>query len=110
MDLKKILCEPFCFYFKPGKNDELTCKGYSIIEKLLQNGKDITFQKSDKVITKATEEVLVKHMCCACPFYEDDCDFIGHGKNSPPCGGFTLLVLLLQSDCIDIADIIKNIR
>ena len=110
MALKKILCENLCPHFKSGKNDELSCKGYSIIEKLLQNGKDIPFQKSDNVLTGATEEALGKYMCVTCAFYEEDCDFVGHGKKSPPCGGFTLLGHLLESGNITIADIIRNVR
>ena len=71
-------------------------------------------------------------MCIACPFYENDCDFIiksslspfskgGQGgiinskeglsdkeKHPPPCGGFMLLGHLLRKKIIGIDDI-KNI-
>jgi hypothetical protein len=110
MDLKNRLCEDCCPHFKPGKNDELSCKGYLIIEKLLQDGKDIPFQKADRVLAETTEQALTRYMCVACPFYEENCDFIGHGKNSPPCGGFTLLGQLLESSNITIADIIRNVE
>jgi hypothetical protein len=109
MTLKKRLCERCCPHFKPGKNNELSCKGYSIIEKLLQEGRDIHFQRSDRVLAETTEQVLTRYMCVACPFYKEDCDFIRHEKDSPPCGGFTLLGHLLESRDISISDIIRNI-
>ena len=110
MTLKKRLCEHCCPHFKPGKNNDLSCKGYSIIEKLLQEGRDIHFQRSDRVLTETTEELLSRHICVVCPFYEEDCDFIRHEKNSLPCGGFKLLGHLLESSNITIADIIRNVR
>jgi hypothetical protein len=109
MTLKKRLCEHLCPYYKPAKNDELSCRGMYVVERLLKDGEDIFFQKPDKVLAEGTEDMLVKHMCITCPFYEKDCDFIEQGKNSPPCGGFILLGQLLESDSISINDIIRNI-
>jgi len=80
-----------------------------VVERLLKDGKDISFQKPDNALTEYTEDMLVKHICVTCPFYEKDCDFIEHGKNSPPCGGFILLGQLLESENISIADVIINI-
>ena len=110
MTLKKRLCAQCCPHFKPVKNNDLACKGYSIIEKLLQEGRDINFQRSDKVLAETTEQLLSTHICLFCTFYEEDCDFIQHEKNSSPCGGFTLLGQLLESNSITIADIIRNIE
>jgi hypothetical protein len=110
MTLKKRLCEYCCPHFKPGKNNDLPCKGYSIIEKLLQEGRDIHFQRSHRALAATTKQLLSRHMCVVCPFYEEDCDFIRHKKNSQPCGGFDSLGHLLESGNITIADIIRNIK
>jgi hypothetical protein len=106
--LKKRLCKIFCPYYKPSKSNQFACKGFTVVEKLLQEGKKIIFLKSEKVPNRATEEMLVYNMCITCPFYEKDCDFIQHGKNSSPCGGFRLLVQLLESNSITLDDIIRN--
>lgn len=106
--MEKRLCQNFCPYYKPSKGEGLACKGFSVVENLLQGGKKITFKKSEKVLDISTIEMLVQTMCITCPFYETDCDFIQQRKNAPPCGGFTLLGQLLESDSISIDDIIKN--
>lgn len=106
--LEKRLCNIFCPYYKPSKDNALFCRGFSVVEKLLQEGKKINFLKSEGVLDRATEEMLVHNMCFTCPFYEEDCDFIRHRKNFPPCGGFTMLGQLLESDTITIDDIIRK--
>ena len=107
--MEKRLCKNFCPYYKPSKDKGLACKGFSVIEKLLKGGKNISFQKSEKIPGREIKEMLVQTMCITCPFYENDCDFIQQRKNAPPCGGFLLLGQLLESDSITIDDIIKNI-
>jgi hypothetical protein len=107
--MERKLCEVFCSYYKPSKNSELSCRGMSVVVRLMEGGKYITFQKSDRACTNATEEVLVKHMCITCPFYEKDCDFIQYQETSPPCGGFILLGQLLESGSISLEDIMRNI-
>jgi len=109
MTLKKRLCEHLCPYYKPAKNDDLSCRGMLVIERLLKHRKDISFKESIRPLTEDTENMLMKYMCIACSFYEEDCDFIRYGKNSPACGGFILLGQLLESDNISMNDVIKNI-
>jgi len=108
--LHKRLCLNFCPYYKPSKNKELACKGFSVVEKLLQRGKKITFQKSGKVLAQATANELVKNMCITCSFYEKDCDFIQYRGSYLPCGGFTLLCQLLESGSITLDNIIRSIN
>jgi hypothetical protein len=108
--LHKRLCLNFCSYYKPSKNKELACRGFSVVERLLQRGKKIIFQKSEKVFAQATANELAKNMCITCSFYEKDCDFMKYKVNSPPCGGFILLGQLLESGSITLDDIISNIN
>jgi hypothetical protein len=109
--MKRRLCEEFCSYYKPSKNTELSCKGMSVVEKLMEGGKHIAFQKSDKVHAESTEKILLKYICAGCPFYEKDCDFIQYRRtSSQPCGGFILLGQLLESGNISPEDLIRNIN
>ncbi len=108
--MEKKLCANYCSYYKPSKGSDLSCRGMTVVEKLMEEGKHIPFQKSDRNCTNATEEVLVKHMCTTCPFHEKDCDFIQYQGTSPPCGGFILLGQLLESGSITLEDIMRNIN
>ena len=112
------LCKKFCAYFKPSKQEDLVCEGFTVIERLLRNGKPIVFDKPDNEYVYEVKEMLMQDMCTVCPFYQSDCDFIEshlspsidqEEKINPyPCGGFILLAHLLGSDIIEIDDI-RNI-
>jgi hypothetical protein len=105
INLDERLCLNFCPYYKPSKNDELACMGFLVVETLIERGKKITFDTSEKKLNAVTEETLMQNMCIDCPFYEDDCDFIQQKEKSLPCGGFTLLGNLLEANIIGIDDI-----
>jgi hypothetical protein len=108
-DLERRLCEMFCSYYKPSKNSELSCRGMSVVGRLIEGGKNVTFEKSDKVYTESIKKFLLKHICAGCPFYEKDCDFIQYQGTSQPCGGFILLGQLLESGSITLEDIMRCI-
>jgi hypothetical protein len=118
INLRKKLCRNFCPYYKPSKKEELSCKGFQIIERLINKGLEIPFRKSDRPLDTATERTLIQHMCVVCPFYIKDCDFtmqysIDKKKVSPqtcsPCGGFIFLGHLIESNIITI-DNIDDVR
>jgi hypothetical protein len=102
------LCQEFCSYYKPSNKDNIACKGYLIIEKLLKNGRKVPFDKTDGRPIDSIQGELIQAMCVTCPFYENDCDFVQQKKGAPPCGGFILLVNLLGGKIISIDDI-RNI-
>lgn len=123
--VRKIICMHLCSYFKPSKNEELACIGFTVVERLLKKGEKIPFDEIRKKLDSTTKEKLISEMCIACPFYENDCDFVitppspplgkvgkRAGRNArespPPCGGFILLGLLLEKHIVSIDDI-KNI-
>ena len=106
-NLNKKLCEKFCSYYKPSKDKELTCKGFTVIEKLIKNGREISFNKSEKKVSASTGEKLIGNMCVACSFREDGCDFAAGKKDAAPCGGFILLGHLLDGKIITIDDIVN---
>ena len=105
--LREGLCRNFCPYYKPSKDEELACLGFAVIERLIGKGWKIPFDTPDKGCEERTKRVLLEVLCTACPFFENDCDFVT-GSRHPPCGGFTLLILLLEKKFIHIDDI-KNI-
>jgi hypothetical protein len=108
VDLVKNLCGNFCVYYKPSKDEELACRGFVVIKKLIEAGKQVPFEGSNKRPGPRTEEVLKKVLCPTCPFYGGDCDFILQEGDAMPCGGFIFLGLLIETGMICIDDV-RNI-
>jgi len=105
--IREELCRNFCPDYKPSKDEELACLGFTVIERLIGKGCAISFDTHDKAFEERTKKVLLEVLCAACPFFENDCDFVT-GTSHSPCGGFTLLGRLLGKKVIHIDDI-KNI-
>lgn len=109
ISLRERLCLRFCPYYKPSKNEELACKGFLVVEELIKEGKEIPFIESGKCLETDTEMILRKNLCIPCPFYESDCDYAQHEEGSSPCGGFSLLGKLLETQILTV-DNIEDIR
>jgi len=109
MDLIQNLCWNFCSYYKPAKKEELACRGFVVVKRLKEMGKQIQFEKSDRRPAPLTGEDLRKVLCQTCPFYESDCDYILQEGEARPCGGFIFLGLLLEDGIIGIDDV-RNIE
>ena len=122
IDIRKKLCLNFCTYYKSSKDKELACRGFLIVEKLIEEGWGISFEKSGEKVGQTTVEMLILNMCKNCSFYENDCDFAASPPHPPlrkggqrgdkikkilPCGGFILLGQLIEMDIIGIDDIIR---
>ena len=109
--LKKQLCLPYCPYYKPGKNEELACRGYGVVERLLEGGKHVSFPRSGKGRQPVGEAVSAvrEQVCTPCAFHDEDCDFILTGGSASPCGGFLLLAYLLEAGEITIDDIQETV-
>lgn len=105
MDLLNNLCGNFCAYYKPLKDEELACRGFVVVERLMEMGKRVPFAGSDRRAGLQTEEALRKVLCPTCPFYEGDCDFILQEGEALPCGGFIFLGLQIESGIICIDDV-----
>ena len=105
MDLVKKLCGNFCSYYKPSKDEELACRGFFVVKKLIEAGKEISFEESNERADPLTEEDLRTALCQTCPFYDGDCDFILQEGAAMPCGGFIFLRLLLDRGIICIDDV-----
>jgi hypothetical protein len=103
-DLTQVICLRHCCYYKPGRNEELACRGYLVLERLALGGVPIDRKKTEQPQDRSGDERLMHALCMACPFHEQDCDFM---ENSalPPCGGFILLAQLLTAKDISIEDV-----
>jgi hypothetical protein len=99
------LCQAYCRYYKPSKDKELACRGFVVVKELMEKGRHITFEESERMPGHVTEEDLRTVLCPACPFYEGDCDFILQEGDAMPCGGFILLGLLIERGMIGIDDV-----
>ena len=103
--LVQTLCLPYCHYYKQDKNEDLLCRGALVVERLILSGRSlISPGKVRRNADPATEELMLRRLCIACDFRENDCDF-ARDRRAQPCGGFTLLVGLLRSGIITIEDI-----
>jgi hypothetical protein len=102
--LEQTLCLKFCSYYKPGKNEELACRGYLVVERLSREGKSLVIENSSGELSPVLRDRLIDVLCLACDFHEQDCDFM-QDRAARPCGGFVLLEKLLGSGVITIEDI-----
>ena len=102
--LVKTLCLKHCSYYKLGKNEELACQGFRVVERLMQAGRTILMENPGVSDDKQVMDQLIQSLCSVCTFHEYDCDFFQDGV-SKPCGGFMLLSQLLGSGKITIAEI-----
>lgn len=102
--LQNTLCLRFCAYYKPGKNEKLSCRGFEVVERLMQMGKFPPIDYAGSDFDRIKAESLVKAMCKACDFQKDGCDFM-MDRSAPPCGGFVLLAQLIETGVIVIEDI-----
>jgi hypothetical protein len=109
-DIRKKLCKPFCHYYKPGKSHALACMGFIVAERLMKKVGEISFQTAGRALAAETQEMLIRNMCTACPFYADDCDFVLRKKGAPPCGGFLVLGNLFEIRKVTVDKIIDNTK
>ena len=104
LSLEQTLCFKFCSYYKPGKNEELACKGYRVVERLLREGKSLVLENNSDESSLFPADRIVNVLCSACDFHEKDCDFM-QDRTARPCGGFVFLAQFLGSGAITIEDI-----
>ena len=108
-DLRGELCARFCPYYKPGRKEDLACKGFLVVQGLMNSGRQIPFSVGDNRSDPAIREILVRDLCTKCPFFGDGCDFVQQKESSSPCGGFILLACLLGTNVITV-DNIRDVR
>ena len=110
-ELVKVLCAPYCSFFRPGKDEELACNGFSVLMKLAASGLEIGVRPEKRDLQEKTEKDLFDAMCSRCPFFKEDCDYASWQrgelaarlrKEVNPCGGFFFLGLCIEHGSMDI--------
>ena len=110
MDLRKEICEVHCRYYKPGRDQEDTCRGFAVLQSHPLLWKHLPLMQLNHYpggFGSTTEGALAALLCASCPFQENDCDFVQHVEGAVPCGGFIVLGLLLESGDLTIENIRK---
>ena len=112
--LVELLCVRHCSFFKPGKDEELACKGFFILNNLLEEGWEVPAEAKKILLSMKTEDDLFRVICRCCPFFGEDCDFAawkrGESRNVAreaviPCGGFLCLGHYIDHGTVDIQDV-----
>jgi hypothetical protein len=113
-DLRERLCGQYCSFYKPGKDEELSCKGFIIFDKLLDEQKEVPSVTDELLLSIETENDLFREVCRRCPFFEQDCDFAAWKRGEHmhvargavnPCGGFLCLGHCIDHGTVDIQDV-----
>ncbi len=101
------LCRNTCTYYKPGKNEDMMCQGFIVVQRMLGRGKQLPLMRPADAPTPApgTFDGLREHVCAVCSFQRADCDFILTGGEAAPCGGVALLSHLLETGEVNLTEI-----
>jgi len=102
--LKNEVCLRFCPYYKEGKKEDLSCRGYAVVERFLQQGRLVSIPASCSKCDPAGIELIVQRLCMYCDFHEDGCDFF-QDRTARPCGGFALLAGLIADGALKAGDL-----
>jgi hypothetical protein len=103
--LIQTLCLPYCRYYKPGRNEELLCRGAVVIQQLIESGRNLSIgEKPHHDLDFEAQEMVTQQVCGSCEFREQDCDF-SQDRKARPCGGYELTSRLLLAGVITIEDI-----
>ena len=107
----KIVCAQYCPYHKPGKNEDLECRGFAVAQCLIEAGVKVPPARPVKAASPgaAIAGVLKERICNACSFSAADCDFMLTEGKALPCGGLALITHLLRSGVITIDDVTDTI-
>ena len=104
--LRERLCAAFCSFYKPGKNEDLTCLGYRAVAWFAAAGREFCF-KAEQPRGSDSSGLLSGVLCPHCPFSANDCDYAAGVEGAPPCGGFILLNRALGDGTLSVDDIGK---
>ena len=58
--LVQTLCLPYCHYYKPGRNEELLCRGAVVIEQLIESGRDLSLEETGQETDREVQELVTR--------------------------------------------------
>jgi radical SAM protein with 4Fe4S-binding SPASM domain len=88
------ICRAHCLYYKPNRIEEERCRGYSLACRLSPKGRAVMVSATSPPFDPAFKKAFFRsHVCEACPFLIDGCDFTSPAppKDCLPCGGLVVL-------------------
>jgi hypothetical protein len=96
--LVEAVCRPHCRFFKPGAKEELSCGGYDFLAAKMSEAMKKPGRETPPA-SCAHDPRIEKKICAACPFRQNDCDFMSASPppGSVPCGGYVLILRLLAA-------------
>lgn len=89
-----IICERYCNYYKPGKENEV-CNSYFYLKYHITPSE---LNNLIKIIHPHNDEISkrnVDFICQECDFRKDGCDFFIE-KSPNPCGGYLIISKLFN--------------
>lgn len=104
MHMVHEVCEKLCIYYKPGKKEELACRGFLVAEQLARKHGAPAFEQSECAPDEGIKESVREAMCKKCDFHEQDCDYM-QDRTATPCGGFIFITRLLANGTIVLHEI-----
>ncbi len=113
-ELQELLCAQYCSFYKPGRDEELACIGFTLLGILMEQGMKLPANTDRILLGMKTENELFRSICSCCSFFEEDCDFaawkrVESGNTAceevNPCGGFLCLGYCIDQGTVDIEDI-----
>ncbi|MCF8111314.1 MAG: hypothetical protein K9J85_07465 [Desulfobacteraceae bacterium] len=112
-DFKDYICRPFCIFFAEDEKEDMACLGARTAARLYQGGKisekNIRNVEKDRGVWEKHRTDLGFVLCRACEFKAQDCDFQSPEPSDDlePCGGYIVLVHLIENRTLDITDLEK---
>ncbi len=78
------ICRAHCRYYKPNSSEEERCRGYSLASVLFSEISACPSLSADTPFdSEFKKSFLREHVCAACPFLVDGCDFTSQGGWEP---------------------------
>lgn len=96
--MKKLICENFCSFYKPGSESRTKCGSFEFLKRNLTRREIKSAIENTPRRHDLSFDPQIRSLVCEnnCEFYNtDDCDF-RLGNDSPPCGGYTIVENLLK--------------
>ncbi|MFH1117418.1 MAG: radical SAM protein [Pseudomonadota bacterium] len=98
-DQEDWVCRPHCNYYKQNSSEEERCRGYELTSVFSSMTSSRPVLSSDTPFDPDFKRSFLRdHVCSACPFLVNDCDFtsLHPPENCRPCGGLVLISGLLR--------------
>jgi len=107
-DFIDYVCRPFCMFFREDEKEEMACRGAAVAERLAGKAvfdpghAGLLPKDADAWTDAARDALLFEHVCLACEFREEDCEWRSDDPphDAEPCGGLILLALLMSRGVI----------